>query len=155
MSGEAARTKKRIFAATLALEQALIFGREKRAAQESVSQRRGREGPLPLSGLLSRASSASTFHDIPQLESLLRRLHFSSLCVLFSSRRNLTVHVPVYQIRLSCEVFHGLCLLLLLLGVHSLSSKMERKIRIENEDAQRWRVVHTILALVSVTLGST
>lgn len=127
MSGEAARTKKRIFAATLALEQALIFGREKRAAQESVSERRGREGPLPLSGLLSRASSASTFHDIPQLESLLRRLHFSSLCVLFSSRRNLTVHVPVYQIRLSCEVFHGLCLLLLLLGVHSLSSKKEKK----------------------------
>ena len=131
MSGEAARTKKRIFAATLALEQALIFGREKRAAQESVSQRRGREGPLPRSGLLSRASnastSASTFHDIPQLESLLRRLHFSSLCVLFSSRRNLTVHVPVYQIRLSCEVFHGLCLLLLLFGVHSLSSKKEKK----------------------------
>ena len=77
MSGEAARTKKRVFAAALALEQALIFGREKRAAQERVSERRGREGPLPL----SRASSASTFHDIPQLESLLSRLHFFSLCM--------------------------------------------------------------------------
>ena len=47
MSGEAARTKKRVFAATLASEQALIFGREKRAAQERVSERRGREVPLP------------------------------------------------------------------------------------------------------------
>ena len=78
MSGEAARTKKRVFATTLASEQALIFGREKRAAQERVSERRGREGPLPLSGVLSRAS---TFHDIPQMEHLLRRLHFFSLCM--------------------------------------------------------------------------
>ena len=50
MSGEAARTKKRVFAATLASEQALIFGREKRAAQERVSERRGLEGPLPSFG---------------------------------------------------------------------------------------------------------
>ena len=81
MSGEAARTKKRVFAATLASEQALIFGREKRAAQERVSERRGREGPLPLSGLLSPASRSSTFHDIPQMKHLLRRLHFFSLCM--------------------------------------------------------------------------
>ena len=50
MSGEAATTMKHVFAATLASEQALIFGREKRAAQERVSERRGREGPLPAFG---------------------------------------------------------------------------------------------------------
>ena len=153
MSGEAARTKTLVFAATLASEQALIFGREKRAAQERVSERRGREGPLPPFGTPLACLSRIYFSRYPQMESLLRRLHFFSLCMLFS--RNLTVYVPVYQIRLSCEVFHGLCLLLLLLGVHSLSSKMERKIRIKNEDAQRWRVEHIFLALVLVTLGST
>ena len=134
MSGEAARTKKRVFAATLASEQALIFGRGKRAARQRVSERRGREGPLPPFGT---PFACLYFSRYPQTESLLRRLHFFSLWMLFPSRRNLTIYVPVYQIRLSCEVFHGLCLLLLLLGVHSLSSKIERKIRIKNEDAQR------------------
>ena len=49
-------------------EQALLFGRAKRAARS-----RGKEilslPRLPLSRLLSRASRASTFHDIPQVES--------------------------------------------------------------------------------------
>ena len=52
----------------IAWEQALLFGRAKRAARERASQRRSREGQ---SRLLSRASRACTFHDIPQMESLL------------------------------------------------------------------------------------
>ena len=51
----------RSFLLSIACEQALLFGRAKRAA-------RGR--PLQ-SRLLSRASRACTFHDIPQMESLL------------------------------------------------------------------------------------
>ena len=46
---------------SLACEQALIFGREKRTARASSEAAR----PL-LSRLLSRAFRASTFHDIPQ-----------------------------------------------------------------------------------------
>ena len=52
----------------IACEQALLFGRAKRAARERASERRSREGQ---SRLLSRASRACTFHDIPQMESLL------------------------------------------------------------------------------------
>ena len=57
------RIKRKIaaFAITVACEQALLFGRAKRVA---------REGASPLA-CLSRASRASTFHDIPQMESLL------------------------------------------------------------------------------------
>ena len=40
-------------------QQALLFGRAKQAARERASR------------ILSRASRASTFHDIPQIESLL------------------------------------------------------------------------------------
>ena len=47
------------FKSGVACEQALLFGRAKRAARERTSR------------LLSRASRASTFHDIPQIESLL------------------------------------------------------------------------------------
>ena len=43
-------------------QQALLFGRAKRAARERASR------------ILSRASRASTFHDIPQIESSARRL---------------------------------------------------------------------------------
>ena len=47
----------------LACEQALLFGRAKRAALERASERRGREEPARL---LSRASRACAFHDIPE-----------------------------------------------------------------------------------------
>ena len=53
----------------IACEQALLFGWEKRAAQERASERRRPPSP-PLSRLLSRASRASTFHHLPQMESL-------------------------------------------------------------------------------------
>ena len=61
-----------------ALLSALLFRQATRAARQCVSERRSREGlrkclslPHPLiSRLLSRASRASTFHDIPQKESL-------------------------------------------------------------------------------------
>ena len=56
-------TKDCVIDAYLACEQALLFGRAKRAAREGA---RGRQ-----SRLLSRASRACTFHDIPQMESLL------------------------------------------------------------------------------------
>ena len=49
------------FVSRIACEQALLFGRAKRAARERPPQSR----------LLSRASRACTFHDIPQMESLL------------------------------------------------------------------------------------
>ena len=65
---------------SLACEQALLFGRAKRASQERVSESRSREGQRkgtflslhqttaafasPLA-FLSRSSRASTFHDIP------------------------------------------------------------------------------------------
>ena len=45
----------------VACEQALLFGRAKQAVR----------GRPPQSRLLSRASRACTFHDIPQMESLL------------------------------------------------------------------------------------
>ena len=54
----------------IACEQALLFGRTKRAAREHASERGRSPSPL-LSRLLSRASRASTFHYIPQMESLL------------------------------------------------------------------------------------
>jgi len=49
----------------LACEQALVFGRENARASGEAARGRG------LSRLLSRASRASTFHDIPQMESFL------------------------------------------------------------------------------------
>ena len=52
----------------LACEQALLFGRAKPGARERASERRSREGPAPRSRVSSRAC---TFHDIPQMESLL------------------------------------------------------------------------------------
>ena len=53
----------------LACEQALLFGRAKRAARPRGA---GLSLPQPpQSRLLSRASRACTFHDIPQMESLL------------------------------------------------------------------------------------
>ena len=52
---------------SLACKQALLFVRAKRAKRERASEWRSCEGPR----LLSRASRASTFHDIPQMESLL------------------------------------------------------------------------------------
>ena len=62
----------RSFLLSIACEQALLFGRAKRAARERASELRNREGPPPpQSRLLSRASRACTFHDIPQMESLL------------------------------------------------------------------------------------
>ena len=60
----------RFFLLSIACEQALLFGRAKRAAREREGERRSREGPAQ-SRLLSRASRACTFHDIPQMESLL------------------------------------------------------------------------------------
>ena len=54
----------------IACEQALLFGRTKRAARERASEQRIPHAP-PLSRLLSRASRASTFCYIPQMESLL------------------------------------------------------------------------------------
>ena len=81
MSGEAATTMKHVFAATLTSEQALIFGREKRAAQERVSERRGREGPLPAFGTPLACLSRAYSSRYPQMESLLRGVHFFSLCM--------------------------------------------------------------------------
>ena len=61
-----------------ACKQALLFGRAKQAVRERASDRAKPRGakeilprPAPLSRLLSHASRASTFHDIPQIESLL------------------------------------------------------------------------------------
>ena len=54
----------------LACEQALLFGRAKRAARERASEREAARDRPPLSRLFSRASRASTFLDIPQMESL-------------------------------------------------------------------------------------
>ena len=47
----------------LAFEQALLFGRAKQGARERASERQSRP---PLSRFLSRASRATTFHDIPK-----------------------------------------------------------------------------------------
>ena len=46
----------------IAWEQALLFRRAKQAARERVSNRQSRELPR----LFSRATRASTFHDIPK-----------------------------------------------------------------------------------------
>ena len=54
----------------IACEQALLFGRAKRASRERASERRSCKG-TPLSLFLSRASWTSTFFYIPQMESLL------------------------------------------------------------------------------------
>ena len=61
----------RFFLLSIACVQALLFGRAKRAARERAIEPRSRKGPPPQSLLLSRASRACTFHDIPQMESLL------------------------------------------------------------------------------------
>ena len=53
----------------LTCEQALLFGRAERAARQRASERRGREKDS--SRVLSRASRLCTFHDIPQMDSLL------------------------------------------------------------------------------------
>ena len=64
----------------LACEQALVFGWAKQAARESLASGKAVSGrglglfssPPPLrSRLFSRASRASTFNGIPQMESLL------------------------------------------------------------------------------------
>ena len=56
----------------LACEQALLFGRAKRAARARTPERAAKpRGAKGLSRLPSRATCAFTFHDIPQMESLL------------------------------------------------------------------------------------
>ena len=75
----------------LACEQALLFGPAKRAARERASERRSRDGPTPRpsqSRLLSRASRACTFHDIPRMESLLAGQAESVLSFWMKSCRN-------------------------------------------------------------------
>ena len=66
----------------LAYKEALLFGRAKRAAHAGTPERAAKlRWAKELSRLPSRATRACTFHDIPQMESLLAGYYCTLLLV--------------------------------------------------------------------------
>ena len=76
----------------IACEQALLFGRTKRAAQEHSSERRRPPAP-PRLRLLSRASRAFTFHYIPKWRACSQAIDYTAIVSPFHS------HGSCFQIR--------------------------------------------------------